>query len=148
MPAKYLVTVPPGAPTPVGFVNIGEIFTAPPDYVPSLTFRPVNEEALEAMGKVFDERTAELKRRLKEVEGAQDRRTLTGHIAELEALRKKNLRLFVPEQRQPAIERGVSLKELSVADDATQKEIGSKTDPADQKGAQAKAEGPKGDRKL
>ena len=55
MAAKYLVTMPPGAPVPgVGFVKPGDTFTAPSvDYIPSKTFRPVNEEAQAVLEKLL-----------------------------------------------------------------------------------------------
>ncbi len=143
MPAKYLVTLPPGAPTPVGFVNIGQIFTAPEGYVPSLTFRPVNEEALEILEKAFEDRAKQFKERLELLDTAADKRALKNQMKELEAQREKNLRIFTPEEKLPAIEPGVTLKELAELDGETAAAIGPKTDAADLKGGAAK-----GDRKL
>ncbi len=145
--AKYLVTQPPGAPTPVGFVNIGQIFTAPDDYVPSLTFRPVNQEALKVLEKVFADRKLELERRLARAEKMkriEDHETLTSQIDDLEIQRKKNLRIFTPEEKEKAIEPGVSLKELAELEEKTRASIGGKVDPGEAKGGSVT----KGDRKL
>jgi len=55
--AHYLVTVPPGAPIPgLGFVKVGDSFFAPSeDYVPSRTFRAMNEPARQALVKLRDQ---------------------------------------------------------------------------------------------
>lgn len=54
--AHYLVTQPPGAPIPgVGFVKNGDAFYAPSeDFVPSKTFRAMNEPAQRALRKLRD----------------------------------------------------------------------------------------------
>lgn len=53
MAAKYLVMIPPGAYVPeVGFIPVGSIFTGPDGYVPSKTFRPVNDEAAATLKKL------------------------------------------------------------------------------------------------
>ena len=50
---RFRVTVPPGAPIPgVGFVHPGGTFEAPKGYVPSKTFEPLDEEAVEALAKL------------------------------------------------------------------------------------------------
>ena len=53
MAAKYLVMVPPGAYVPeVGFIPVGAVFTGADGYVPSKTFRPVNDDAVAALKKL------------------------------------------------------------------------------------------------
>lgn len=144
MNAKYLVKQPPGAPTPVGFVNIGQIFTAPEGYVPSLTFQPVNEEAQTILEKAFDDRAKQLKDRIDLVDSPADKRALKVQLRELEAQRAKNLQIFVPEAKAPAIEEGITLKELGELEAKATAAIGSKVDAADVRGGSAR----KDDRKL
>ncbi len=148
MSAKYLVTQPPGAPIPgVGFVNIGQIFTAPEGYVPSLTFRPANEEGLEVLKKCFAERKRELEKRrdrAKELKRIEDHEALLGHLDQLEDQRAKNLQVFTAEEKGPAIEEGATLKELAELEEKNRNAIGPKTDTSDARGGAAT----KGDRKL
>ena len=52
MASKFLVTAAPGAPVPgVGDAGPTEIFTAPPGYVPSITMKAVNQEAVADLAK-------------------------------------------------------------------------------------------------
>lgn len=143
MSAKYLVKQPPGAPTPVGFVNVGQIFTAPDGYVPSLTFQPVNEKGLKLLQEAFDERAKQLKERVELVDSPADKRALKQQLKELEAQRAKNLQLFVPEEKAPAIEDGITLKELGELEAKSTAAIGPKVDAADVRGSAKKD-----DRKL
>jgi hypothetical protein len=49
-----MVTMPPGAPVPgIGFVQPGQVFTAPDGFRLSRTFRPVNREAQDALKKAY-----------------------------------------------------------------------------------------------
>lgn len=149
MPAQYLVTQPPGAPVPqVGFVNIGQIFTAPEGYTPSLTFRPANEEGREVLKKLFAERKTELERRrdrAKELRRIEDQEALIQQLEALEVQRKGAMSVFRPVETEPAVRDGATLKELAELDAKTQSAIGPKTDVSDPKGGSAAA---KGDRKL
>ena len=53
MAAKYLVVEGPGSPVSgVGFVQPGSSFVAPAGYIPSKTFKPMNEEASKELAKV------------------------------------------------------------------------------------------------
>lgn len=153
MPAKYLVTLPPGAPVPeVGFVKIGEIFTAPEGYVPSLSFRPVNEEARKILEATFDKRKQELEKRRDragKLNRVEDHETLTTQLEDLGAQRAKNLKIFTPEDKAPAIEPGVTMKELADMEAEAQAQVGPKVDLADARGGSAKGKGEaKDDRKL
>jgi hypothetical protein len=113
-PARYLVTMPPGAPVPgVGFVKAGDIFTAPSaDYVPSRTFRPLNQEAQQAIEDVFDELGAVMKERLQDAPGEKK-----GQIRrEFEALakeREKVLKLVELPKAESKVEKGIPLSQLS-----------------------------------
>lgn len=149
MPAKYLVTLPPGAPVPeVGFVKIGEIFTAPEGYVPSLSFRPVTEQARKILEATFDKRARELEKRrdrAEKLKRVEDHETIVSQLQELEIQRAKHLKIFTPEDKAPAIEPGVTLKELGDMEAEAQAQVGPKVDPADARGGSAKG---KDDRKL
>lgn len=112
-PAKYMVTMPPGAPIEgVGFVRPGEIFTAPSEtFLPSRTFRPVNEEALEVLELVFEATAAKLKERLADATG--ERKSVIR--AEMEALVKEGkeaLQLVQIPRAEPKVEPGLTMAEL------------------------------------
>lgn len=113
-PAKYLVTIPPGAPIKdVGFVKPGEVFTAPsPDFVPSRTFRPVNEEAQAALTKVFDDQKARLEKEIAKARKDETKDALRGVLETLEVERERGLVIFGVPSDAPKIEKALSLKEL------------------------------------
>lgn len=121
MAAKFLVTVPPGAPIPgVGFVRPGEIFTAPKGYVPSRTFKPLNAEAVEALKKV----QASMLERAKGLRVDKDKteeelRIDRKNAARLEADAKEiDLKVYEVPVEEPAIQQGVPLSELAKKDGA------------------------------
>lgn len=102
MAAKYMVTVPPGAPIPnVGFIRPGETFVAPgANYIPSRTFRPLNREAVDALGKVFDGIEALLKQRQLVLSDSDDdmmtRTILNKQLRDLPAERAAAIVMFSP----------------------------------------------------
>ncbi len=138
MAPKFLVTAPPGAPIPsVGFVRPGEIFTAPDDYVPSYTMKPVNAEALAELGKVKAKLLARVKELRKNAEDRAvddaERKSSRQHAAILEANAASIATALVEiTTEQPKIEPGIPLSELA-------------TKTGDPKPPEADA---KGDRKL
>jgi hypothetical protein len=112
MGAKYLVTVPPGCPVPnVGFVKVGEVFTALPGFVPSRTLRPVNEEARVELEKVFAAYRTVLEARIAEASSA-DRHQLRSALERLEHDRQTHLAVVEIKREVPAVEPGLSLAEL------------------------------------
>jgi len=118
-PAKYLVVIPPGAPVPqVGFVEHGKMFTAPDDYVPSLSFFPANEEAKEILAKVYADRKAQLEERVARAQrrgekGADDAETIKVQLLELAAEGLKRQKVVGPAAAAPKIEQGLSMSELN-----------------------------------
>lgn len=122
MAAKFLVTAAPGAPIAgVGFVRPGEIFTAPSDYVPSFTMKPVNTEAVDALKKVQKsllERAKTLRDAAKDPVVDNDERKISRqHAAALEANAKSiDLQLFEKPSDDPKIEQGIPLSKLAEKD--------------------------------
>jgi hypothetical protein len=142
--AKYLVMLPPGAQVPgIGFVREGTIFSAPSeDYVPSRTFRPLNQEAVDALAKVFEGLKAQTEKRLAAAEGKAAVARAQDDLAKLEALRARTLQLVEIPKEEPKVERGLSLAELDRIDaqDVPEKKTDAQAPPKDG--------GKRGDRKL
>jgi Skp family chaperone for outer membrane proteins len=115
MAAKYMVTAPPGAPVAgIGFITPGQVFTAPSDdYVPSRTFRPVNEEAKAALEKVFDARKDALQKALGEADEKGAKASFTRALKELEQERARQLDIVELTAPAPVVEDGLTLRELA-----------------------------------
>lgn len=135
---KFMVMLPPGAPIPeIGFVKAGQIFVAPgKDYVPSLSFRPVNAEAKIVLEKAFDAEIARLSELLKDAEKEQlklEARQYRRRIEELKRDRQKQGAIIEIAVEQPKVEDGLTLREVAAAEASAEASV------APQKG---------GDRKL
>ncbi len=144
--AKYLVTVSPGAPVAdVGFVKAGQIFTAPEGYVPSLTFRPCDEEAKEILAQTFEDQKDSLEEKLQERDrSTADKSAIKNQLRELAAQRTKNLVIFEPAVEAPKIEDAMTLKELGELEAKAQAQVG--VGPGEREVPKASPE--KADRKL
>lgn len=93
--AKYLVTAPPGVYTPHGFITAGNTFDAPaPGYVPSVTFRALNDEASAGLGAAIDTRIAALQDRLEMSTGIADITKVNAEISALQAGREESVRVL------------------------------------------------------
>jgi hypothetical protein len=114
MAPKYMVTVPPGAPVSgIGFIQPGQVFTAPADdYVPSLTFRPCNEEAKAILDKQFGEKKASLEKALADETDDKIKASRRQAIRELEAQRA-NCTIVELAKPAPVVEEGLTLKQLA-----------------------------------
>lgn len=134
MPAKYLVVQPPGAPVPgVGFIRPGFSFTAPSeDYVPSRTFRPLNEEAQEAIEAVYATELKRLEAAKKKARKDEHKDQLDQQLDELKAQAEKILPIVNPPAAVPAPKFEMSLKDL-----------GELTKPPEANEAKPAAEAPK-----
>jgi hypothetical protein len=117
MAAKYMVTVPPGAPIAgVGFVKPGEIFTAPSDdYVPSRSFRAVNEEGRVRLEKLYGEIGTTLEKREKDAK-PEDKAAIRVQLEKLAQDAKRHLAVVELAQEEPKVERGLTLAELAQLD--------------------------------
>jgi hypothetical protein len=138
--AKYLVTVPPGAYVgpPVGFVRIADAFTAPSEsYVPSKTFRPLNEEARLALEKVFATEKAHLEKHLAKAKKDEAKEALEQRLEELEGQRAKGLELLVLPHQEPIKEPGVTLDELAKLNESPRSPQEKPDKPAPAKGTRA-----------
>jgi hypothetical protein len=120
MAAKYMVTVPPGAPIAgVGFVRPGEIFSAPADdYVPSRSFRAVNEEGRVRLVSLYSEIGAVLEKREKDAK-PEDKAALRVQLEKLDQDAKRHLTVVELAQEEPKVERGLTLAELARLDNQT-----------------------------
>ncbi len=129
---KYMVTLPPGAPIAgVGFVRPGEIFTAPAvDYVPSRTFRAVNEEAKAVLLKLHGEVVAQAESRLAGAEEKEDKRQAVIELARVKAARQAAAVLVDIPKVEPKVEKGLSLKDLGEVNGGAKPDAGK---PADRK---------------
>ena len=112
MAAKYLVVEGPGAPVPgVGFVVPNSAFTAPAGYIPSRTFKPMNEEASQELAKVkaaMLKRAEEFATRKAPEFDEIDVRSGIQYARELRRLANGiDLGVFVPEKEEPKVETNV-----------------------------------------
>lgn len=112
MAAKYLVVEGPGTPVPgVGFVVPNSAFTAPAGYVPSRTFKPMNEEASQELAKVkaaMLKRADEFGSRKAPEFDEVDQRSGIQYARELRRLANAiDLGVFVPEKEEPKVETNV-----------------------------------------
>jgi len=120
-PPQFLVTMPPGAPVAgVGFVDVGKIFTAPPGYIPSLTFYAVNPAAVESLAQAFKARAALLEKRLGRAQSrakrggsADDVEALLTQLEELEVEAAKRSRIVGAEAAQPVVRPGLTMEQLA-----------------------------------
>lgn len=112
---KYMVMVPPGAPVAgIGFVQPGSVFTAPSeDYVPSRTFRPCNEEAKAVLEKLFDSRKLALEKSLAEEADDKMKVSYRRAIKDLDHERSNALTIVEIAKPAPAVEDGLTLKQLA-----------------------------------
>lgn len=94
--AKYLVVVPPGVHVPPhGWISAGRTFDAPsPGYVPSATFRALNDEAATALGAAIDARIGVLQGRLELSVGIADITKVNAEISALQANRAESVRVL------------------------------------------------------
>jgi hypothetical protein len=98
MAAQYFVTAEPGAPVPgQGLIRPGEVFTAPGGFVPSVTLRPVNEEAAAELEKAFERAEDLLLERISELQGA-DRARVRLEIEELQRRRPQATQIATEEE--------------------------------------------------
>jgi hypothetical protein len=131
MAAKYMVTIPPGAPVAgVGFVKPGEIFSAPTDdYVPSRSFRAVNEEGRAKLEKLYSEIGTALEKRQKDAK-PEDKAALHVQLEKLDQDAKRHLTVVELAQEEPKVERGLTLAELARLDNKDQPSKPPPTTPA------------------
>jgi hypothetical protein len=117
MAAKYMVTVPPGAPVAgVGFVKPGEIFSAPTDdFVPSRSFRAVNEEAKVKLEKLYSEIGTVLEKREKDAK-PEDKAAIHVQLEKLDQDAKRHLTVVELVEEEPKVEKGLTLAQLAKLD--------------------------------
>jgi hypothetical protein len=142
---QYQVMIPPGAPVPgVGFVRHGEQFTAPPDFVPSMTFIPINDEAVVELKKVKQnllDRAADLKKKLGDTSLTNDEKASARQLLSSLEDNAQAVRLTIPTAapEAPAIRPGIPLSELGKGQDGGDGPPGDRTSTPDPKGKGSRA---------
>lgn len=95
---RYLVTAAPWVNVPrEGFFYPGDVFYAPPDWIPPRTLRALNDEAAERLAAAFKAHLQQLREHLAVVHGA-DRTRVAGEIRQAEADHARATVVLTPEE--------------------------------------------------
>lgn len=116
--AKYMVTMPPGTPIRKrGFVRPGQIFLAPSDdYVPSKTFKAVNQPAADMLQKLKTELQTKAKETREQLSSAIDpferRAFLASAVAFERDAKAIDLKIVQITPQPKKVEQGMTMKDL------------------------------------
>jgi hypothetical protein len=116
MAAKYVVTSEPGTYIAgIGFVKVGDIYTAPAGHIPSRTAFPLNAEAAAELKKIKAKLQADAKDVLADASGGDDaeKKAARQRAKVLEGLAKAVRTEPVQLQAEaPVVEEGLTLEQL------------------------------------